>query len=260
MSFFVLIILCLVQGLCEFLPISSSGHLLLFEQLFNLKDNLLLINLFLHLSTLIAVIVVYRKTLLKLIKKPLQPLTFKLILSTFITVIFALAYEVLNIESIITCFYGFCFLVTSILLFLTHKFEKRAAIINTNSQIKLSNAILVGIVQGIAVLPGISRSGSTICTLMLCGESKETASEYSFLLSIPIIIGGFIFELLKLDNISFALKTLNPAYAIFAFVFTFAIAFLSLKLTLKLLKGNKFNLFAIYLLFISIFVIIYNFI
>lgn len=260
MSFYILVLLCVVQGLTEFLPVSSSGHLLLLEQLFGLTDNLLLLNLFLHLATLVAVLIVYRKAILKLIKKPFQPLTFKLILSTSITIIFALIYEIFDIDSIVTCIYGFCFLATSILLFLTHEFQKRSSVINANTSIKPSNAVLVGIVQGLAVLPGISRSGSTICSLILCGESKESASEYSFLLSIPVIIGGFIFELLKLDNISLAFKTLNPAYAIFAFAFTFVIAFLSLKLTLKLLKSNKFNLFAIYLLFISIFVIIFNFI
>ena len=260
MSFLILIVLCLVQGLTEFLPVSSSGHLLLFSQLFGINDNNLLLNLFLHMATLVAVVIVYRKVILKILKKPLQPLTFKLLLSTSITLVFALSYELLNIDKYVTHFYGFCFLITSILLFVTHKFQKHASVVSANPEINYKSAALVGVVQGFAVLPGISRSGSTICSLLLAGNDEEKSAEYSFLLSIPIIIGGFVFELLKIKNFAEVFATTSPLEIIFAFVFTFAVAFLSLKLTLKILKKNKFIFFSIYLLLVSIFVIIYNFI
>ena len=258
MSFLVLFVLCLVQGLTEFLPVSSSGHLLLFSQLFGINDNNLLLNLFLHIATLVAVIIVYRKVILKILKKPFQPLTFKLLLSTSITLVFAFAYELLNIDKYVTHFYGFCFLITSILLFVTHKFQKRASVVSANPEITYKSATLVGFVQGLAVLPGISRSGSTICSLLLSGNNEEKSAEYSFLLSIPIIIGGFVFELIKIENFAEVFATTSPLSIIFAFVFTFAVALLSLKLTLKLLKKNKFIFFSIYLFFISIFVIIFN--
>ena len=258
MSFLVLIILCLVQGLTEFLPVSSSGHLLLFSQLFGIHDNNLLLNLFLHMATLLAVVTHYRKIIWKIIKKPFQPLTFKLLLSTSITLIFALAYEILNIDNYVTHFYGFCFLITSILLLLTHKFQKRASVVSLNPEINYKSATLVGLVQGLAVLPGISRSGSTIASLILAGNSEEQSAEYSFLLSIPIIIGGFIFELFKIDNFAEIFAATSPISIIFAFVLTFAVALLSLKLTIKLLKKNKFIFFSIYLFFVSIFVIIFN--
>ena len=258
MSFLVLIVLCLVQGLTEFLPVSSSGHLLLFSQLFGINDNNLLLNLFLHTATLVAVVIVYRKVILKILKKPFQPLTFKLLLSTSITLIFALAYEIFDIDKYVTSIYGFCFLITSILLFITHKFQKQASVVSLNPDISYKSATLVGFVQGLAVLPGISRSGSTICSLILAGNDEEKSAEYSFLLSIPIIIGGFVFELIKIENFGELFATTSPLSIIFAFVFTFAVAFISLKLTLKLLKKNKFIFFSIYLLFISIFVIIFN--
>lgn len=258
MSIFVLIVLCIVQGLTEFLPVSSSGHLLLFSQLFGINENNLLLNLFLHMATLVAVVIVYRKIIWKLIKKPFQPLTFKLILSTAITLVFAFTYELLNIDDIVTTFYGFCFLATGILLLTTHYFQKHSSVVSIGNEIKTRSAVLVGFVQGLAVLPGISRSGSTICTLLLMGESEENASEYSFLLSIPIIIGGFVFELLKCDSFSNLTLGLPASAYLLAFAITFLTAFVSLKLTLKLLKGKKFNLFGIYLVLISIFTIIFN--
>lgn len=258
MAFWILIILCLVQGLTEFLPVSSSGHLLIFEQIFKIQDNILLINLFLHLASLVAVVIVYRKVIWKLIKKPFQPLAYKQILSTAITLIFAVLYNILNINQIETKFYGFCFLLTSILLFVTHKFQQKTGVVRFNNQISTKSAILVGFVQGLAVLPGISRSGSTICSLILAGNDESASAEYSFLLSIPIIIGGFVLECFKIENFSAIFSQISIAQIAFAFVFTFIIAILSLKLTIKLLKKNKFIYFSIYLLFISIFVIIFN--
>ncbi len=259
MSFFILLILCLVQGLTEFLPVSSSGHLLLMEQLFGLKDNLLLINLFLHLATLVAVVIIYRKVILKIIKKPFQPLTYKLLLSTAITLVFAFSYEIFGIDKFVTKIYGFCFLITAILLLVTHKFQKRASVVSANPEITLKSSIIVGFVQGFAVLPGISRSGSTIASLILSGETEEQSAEYSFLLSIPIIVGGFVLELFKIKNFAEVFALTSPLFIIFAFIFTFIVALVSLKLTLKLLKKNKFIFFSIYLFLISIFVIIFNF-
>lgn len=258
MNIWILLVLCIVQGLTEFLPVSSSGHLLLFGQLFGINDNNLLLNLFLHLATLVAVVIVYRNILWKLLKNPFQPLTYKLLLSTAITVVFALIYEFSGIDDVVTHIYGYCFLATAILLLITHRFQKQSCVISANHDIKTKSAVLVGFVQGLAVLPGISRSGSTICSLLLAGETQEKSAEYSFLLSIPIIIGGFVFELIKLDNLSSAFVAISPLHCIIAFVATFVVAFLSLKLTLKLLKGNKFNWFGIYLIFVSIFVIIFN--
>ncbi len=258
MSIFILLLLCLIQGLTEFLPVSSSGHLLFLEQVFNINGNLLLLNLFLHLATLIAVVIVYRKIIWKLLKKPFQPLTYKLIISTTITLVFALSYEYLNIDSIVTNVYGFCFLITAILLLITHRFQKNSSVIIAQNEIGIKSSVLVGIVQGLAVLPGISRSGSTICSLILCGNDEEKSAEYSFLLSIPIIIGGFVFKLIELNDFKSAFEIISPTYCLIAFLATFIIAFLSLKLTLKLLKKNKFIIFSIYLFLLSFIIICYN--
>jgi len=252
-------LLCLVQGLTEFLPVSSSGHLLLIEQVFGIEGNLLLLNLFLHLSTLVAVVVVYRNVIWKILKKPLQPLTYKLIVSTLITLVFAFAYKIFDVENIVTKIYGFCFLITSALLFFTYQFQKKAVCVKSN-QMSYKNACLVGLVQGLAVLPGVSRSGSTISALILTGTDETQAAEYSFLLSVPIIVGGFVLELLQVNNFVGVFSMVSPWMCLFAFVFTFLISMLSLKLTIKLLKNKKFIYFSIYLFILGLFVLGCNYI
>lgn len=259
MSIFILIVLCVVQGLTEFLPVSSSGHLLLFEQLFHLSGNLLFLNLFLHLATLLAVVIVYRKKLLEIIKKPFQPYTLKLLLATIFTVVLAFAYEIFEIDKKVTKIYCFGFLATSVLLLLCHRFQKKSGVV-TIGDISVKNSILVGLVQGIAVVPGLSRSGSTISSLILTGNDEKKSSEFSFLLSIPIIVGGFVLELLKLDKNSINTINFDIKIYIFAFFLTFFVSFFALKITIKLLKKQKFIVFSVYTFLMFILTFILNFI
>ena len=118
----------------------------------------------------------------------------------------------------------------------------------------------MGIVQGLAVVPGISRSGSTIAALMFLKNDEGKAAEYSFLMSIPVIIGGFVVELLEVENFSTLFSTINIWQYIFAFFLTFIVAVFSLKFTIKMLKNQKFIYFSAYLLIISIIVLAINFI
>ena len=256
MKFYILIILCLIQGLTEFLPVSSSGHLMIAEKFFNITNNTLLLNLFLHLATLSAVVFVYRKNIFELIKNPFQSKSLKLIMATIITVIIAGIYEVFDFGKYLDKYLGIYFLITAILLMITHIFQKKVLAIKCG-EIGYKSSIVSGLVQGFAVLPGISRSGSTISSLILLGNDESKSSEFSFLLSIPIIVGGFIFELFKIDNYSELVKNINILEIIFAFVFTFIVAIIAIKITVKLLKKNKFIYFSIYLFILSIFVLIY---
>ena len=256
MKFYILIILCLLQGLTEFLPISSSGHLLIAEKIFDIKDNVLLLNLFLHLATLFAVITVYRKNIWQLIKKPFQPLMYKLIISTIITIAFAGCYEIFNLGKILDNYFGYYFLITGILLLITYLFQKHSAIVKFG-EIGYKSSIFSGIMQGFAVLPGISRSGSTISVLTILGNNESKSAEYSFLLSIPIIIGGFIFELINVNDFENIFNMVSVWELIFAFAFTFIIAIASIKFTVKLLKNNKFIYFSIYLFIVGILVLIF---
>ena len=253
-----LILLCIVQGVTEFLPVSSSGHLLFVEQLFGITENLMILNLFLHVATLLAVVVVYRKIIWNLLKKPFQPYTYKLIIATLCSVLLAFGYKFSGVDSIVTKIYPFGFLITSILLFACHKVQRHNIGFSEN-EISYKNSVLVGVVQGIAVVPGISRSGSTISSLILTGNDEKKASEFSFLLSIPIIIGGFVLELLQIKN-DFISVNFQAFYVyILAFVLTFIVSIIALKITIKLLKKHKFIVFSVYtfLMFIVTFVLNY---
>lgn len=258
MSIWVLLLLCVVQGLTEFLPVSSSGHLLLIEQIFGISGNLLLLNLFLHIATLLAVVIVYRKILWELLKKPFQPYTLKLFVATLFSVALAFAYQFGGVDNIVAKIYPFGFLLTSILLLACHLFQKKSGVVNVG-EISMKNSVLVGIVQGFAVVPGLSRSGSTISSLILTGNDEKKSAEFSFLLSIPIIVGGFALELMKINKNAINSYFLDVKLVIFAFFLTFIVSIIALKLTIKLLKKQKFIVFSIYtfLMFILTFILNY---
>ena len=257
-SYLALFLLGLIQGLTEFLPVSSSGHLTLVQQLFGVEGNLMLINLFLHLATLVAVIVVYRKTILNLFKKPFQPLTYKLIISTIFTCILAFIYEYFNIDNLTFKIYCFGFLTTSILLLLLDLYKKRVAVLKSD-KITYKDSVIVGIVQGLAVIPGLSRSGSTIAALTFCGNNEQDSAEYSFLLSIPIIVGGFIIEVVKMPKNIINLDFYTIGGCVFAFLLTFVVAMFALKLTIRFLKKNKFVYFSVYTFILFLIAFIINF-
>lgn len=259
MSIWVLLILCVVQGLTEFLPVSSSGHLIFLEQIFRINDNIMFLNLFLHLSTLLAVVIVYRKVIFEILKKPFQPYTYKLILATLFSVVLAFVYEFSGIEKYVLNIYPFAFLLTSVLLLSCHLFQRKASIVNTN-EISYKHSVLVGIVQGIAVIPGLSRSGSTISSLILTGNDEKKASEFSFLLSIPIIIGGFVLEIIQLNESGVSVGLFDLKTCILAFIVTFFVSLLALKLTIKLLKKQKFIIFSAYTFLMFLITFILNFI
>lgn len=251
MSIWVLILLCVIQGLTEFLPVSSSGHLMLVEQLFGISDNLMLLNLFLHIATLLAVIIIYRKVIFNLIKKPFQPYTFKLLVATLFSVAIAFVYKYSGINDVVCKIYPFGFLLTSLLLLLSHIFQRRAESIKCD-EITMKNAVLVGIVQGFAVVPGLSRSGSTISSLILTGNDEQNSAEFSFLLSIPIIVGGFTLELIDFVKNGVILANFNISMFVFAFFLTFVVSLVALIFTIKLLKKQKFIIFSIYTFLIFI--------
>ena len=197
MTLLIAIILGLVQGLCEFLPVSSSGHLVLLQNVFGVTENSLFFAIMLHFGTLIAVVVVYRESLwgiirafFKLIgllfsgkKEELKAHTasedvwklWLLIIATAITTAMALAFGDLIEESYQGTYLGFGFLITAIALFLMNFVGQGK---HTIGETKWYKAAGIGLMQGIAILPGISRSGCTIASASYMGLKKEAAAEF----------------------------------------------------------------------------------
>ena len=191
MTIWLAILYGFIQGATEFLPVSSSGHLVLFNNIFKTENNFIFFSLLLHLATLFSVVWVLRKEVLYLIKHPLSDYAVKLYLATIPTVLIVLLFKGFFEESFNGTFLPICFMLTAIFLIIVEFISKK--------QIKPINkkiSFIMGIAQGIAVLPGISRSGSTIIAGLMCGGDRKEVSKFSFLMSIPIILASMLYELL----------------------------------------------------------------
>ena len=250
MSIFEGLIYGLLQGLTEFLPVSSSGHLILLSR-FGIGETDLLFNVLLHVATLFAVVICYRKTLWNLIRRPFQKKTLYLIVATIPTCIIALLFK----KFIPSVFNGaalpFCFMVTCFMLTLTLIFKPK------NKELSFSTSLVCGIAQGIATMPGISRSGMTISTLLICGTEKEEATEFSFLLSIPIIIASAVLEGIEAYQSG---ATLMALPTVVGMITAFISGLISIKFMLKLIKNKSLLPFAIYTGLLAIALIIIGFV
>ena len=254
MSILYAIILGVIQGLTEFLPISSSGHLLLFEHIFGISEGNLFFNILLHIASLLAVIIIMRKEVWELIKNPFCVKTWTLISSCIVTIIVVLFLSN-SMDKFTTIGYlGFGFLFSSLLMFITHIIGKKREMGILKTKISYLDALIIGLMQGVATLPGISRSGSTICTSLLLGNDRKESANFSFLCSIPIIIGAMVFEILKGDFNS--ISNISAISCVLGFISSFIVAFFSIKLMFKVVEKSNWLLFSIYLFILSIFVLL----
>lgn len=236
-----------IQGLTEFLPISSSGHIVLFGSLFNL-DNLLLLSIMAHFGTLFAVIYCYRKKLKEMLVHPFCDTNKKLVLATIPTILIFLVFNKFFTESfsVKTLIWGF--LVSAFLLLVADlKKEENKPLLN-------KTAIYMGLSQGLALLPGISRSGSTLVCGLLTGTNKEETLEFSFLMSIPVILGSGIYESFNLFSQQISV---SPLGIFLVLISSFIFGILSIKIMLKLVKNNKLFYFSFYLILLSLGILIF---
>lgn len=260
MAIWVALILGIVQGLTEFLPVSSSGHLTLLGKLFGIGETTFLLTVLLHVATLFAVLFVLRKEIWELIKHPFSRQACNLYLATIPTVLIVFLSKGILDEALgTTKLLPYFFLLTALLLLVTYfisknqegkNIEKRYVVENGFRRNNLTS-IVMGVAQGLAVLPGISRSGSTICAGLLCGEDRKNVSKFSFLMSIPVIIGSMLYEFIKGD---FGIIGGNEMIAptIVAFLSAFIVGIVSMKFMLKVVEKGKYYYFSIYLFAISI--------
>ena len=224
------ILLGLVQGFTEFLPISSSGHLILFER-FGIGEVSLFFNVMLHVGTLLSVFIVFYKQIFGMILHPIKSDLRYILVATVPTGIIAILVKLYGKNLLNGDFLPICFMLTACMLIFSNIYY-----INKNKSLSYKNSILTGVMQGIAVIPGISRSGITISTLMMLGVDKTKALDFSFLLSIPIIIASAVSELIPFNiNVSVELLPLMCGVC-----FSFLGGVISLTLLYKTIQKSSF--------------------
>lgn len=265
-------ILGLVQGLTEFLPISSSGHLAIFKSLLGegFADLGLTYDILLHLATLIAVFAVYYKDIWDLItgffallrdifkgkvnlnENPKQKFVILVIIAS---VPAALVGFLLGdaIETLPFIFVGFALIITAIEMIISSKMKPGTI---TLDNAKLKDAILPGLFQGFAILPGISRSGSTVTGAFLSGFDRAFAVKFSFIMSIPVILGSALFDIIDILTGAAEAPLMGPTLS--GMVIAAISGYLSIKFMIKLFTGNKFRYFAYYCLAVGLAVIIWQ--
>lgn len=265
MDYFQAIFLGILQGITEFLPISSSGHLVIAQKLFGIKEAPIFFDILVHLGTLLTVVFYFRKRIIELVRGVLRGEKdslsyFKvLVVGTFPIVIFGFFirdYIGFIFNSLMLV--GFAYLGTSAILFATLLFNKSGAsgLSKRNQPPSFIDAIFIGVFQAVAILPGISRSGSTISAGIFRKLDRETAFQFSFFLAIPAILGAFFLEVMDLGLSGILTEIQDPIIGLIGMIMSIIFGFLSLGLLEKILLRGKFYFFGIYCFFLGLIILI----
>ncbi len=251
------LVLGALQGATEYLPVSSSGHLVIAEHLFGLREPTLFFNIVLHVGTLAAVIFYYRRDLIELTKesvlgigdlvrgespkkvlskRPSFQLALLILVGTVPTAVIGLLFNDV-FERLFTSvrWTGVMLTVTGTVLYFTRDIPEKPS-----RKLGVATALLIGTVQGLAIAPGISRSGMTIATALFCGVEREEAARFSFLLSIPSIIGALVVESGGASN-GVATSAMTIGFLSAALTGYFCLALL-----VQLVKKNRLSVFSYY--------------
>ena len=259
------IILGIVQGIGEFLPISSSAHLILVPYLLNWESHSMAFDIASHFGTLLAVLVVFFRDWWELFIGAVNKVTkgkdsfnnrmfWYLVLATIPGAIFGFLLSDIIEDKLRPLIWPIAILlaVMGVLIFLGDRWADKHYSIETDfKHISLKQAIIIGFSQALAVVPGFSRSGTTILAARLMGLSKTAATKFTFLLSVPIIAGATI---LKIPELEFTIETLIGVAT------SFVVGLLSIKFLLSYIKKHDFSVFAIYRVIIAIIVLVKYFI
>ena len=251
MEFMYFLLLGIVQGLTEFLPVSSSGHLVVLDKIFKVEiGNFLFVSIILHVATLFSVIIVFWKDVLELAKHPLSKKTLQIVVACVPTCIIVVLFKSFFESAYSGAYLGVCFMATAILLMVTYFLTQKQNIIYKHNTYKKS--FVIGAVQGLAVLPGISRSGSTISAGVMLGLNPDKATNFSFILSIPIILASLVYEIFSCIKQSTVIFTSNILYLVLAFGMAMLFGLIAIKIMKRLAKTKKYYIFSIYLAILAI--------
>lgn len=254
MGYFEALLLGLIQGLTEFLPISSSGHLVIFGNLLNINNQGITFEVFVHFGTLLAIFFAFKDDIISILKKPFQKLTYLIIAGSIPTAIIGLTFKDIFEEMFSSLLVvGFALIITGILLWVAEMMK------NSNKNLlrmRYFDAVLIGIAQAAAITPGISRSGSTIAMSLFLGVERKTAARYSFLLAIPAVLGATLLKLLDLFKEPSTMMFVGP-YILGTIMATVS-GYFAIKVLLKLLEERKLKYFSIYCWAVGILIILTN--
>ena len=256
------ILLGIVQGLTEFLPVSSSGHLELGKALLgdqSIPQESLLFTVVLHFATALSTVVIFRKDVYEIFKGLFQfkwneetRFSLKIVISMIPATLLGLLFEE-QMEQFFSGnvpLVGYMLIVTALLLYLADKAK------DTNKSVSNLNALVIGISQAIAVLPGISRSGATISTSVLLGVDKSKAARFSFLMVVPLIIGKMAKDIWSGE---ISMQEDNMIILGTGFLAAFIAGLFACTWMIKLVKKSKLTYFALYCLLVGLIAIGYGF-
>lgn len=249
------IILGIIQGLTEFLPVSSSGHLELAKVMLGDKtvaEESMLMTVVLHFATALSTVVIFRKDIAEILKGVLSfkwneetQFGLKIVISMIPAAVVGVLFDDV-IESFFSgkvLLVGAMLILTGGLLFLADRAK------NTSKDVSFVGALVIGISQAIAILPGISRSGATISTSVLMGVDREKAARFSFLMVVPLIFGKIAKDLLSDD---FTLSGMNTASLGLGFVAAFVTGLFACTWMISLVKKSKLTYFAVYCIIVGV--------
>jgi len=247
------LILAIIQGITEWLPISSSGHLAIVQKYFAIDESaILLFDIVVHVGTIFVVLITFRKdvrdTLKAFFRRDFESeegkLSLFIIVGSMPTAIigFLLLYydivEKILLSEHIYVIVGSAFLVTGIFLY---AFKH----VKDGKELNYLNSLLIGIAQGIATIPGISRSGFTIATGLSRKVKREKVFKYSFLLSIPAVLGAMAATIIK-ENEKLTVSSVDVSFIVLGAITSFVVGYISLQLLQKIFMKQNFHLFAYY--------------
>lgn len=273
MNYLMSVVLGFVQGVAEFLPISSSGHLSLFQSWFGMEEPDNLFNVLLHFATLVAVCLVYWRDIVDMIrefflgvgalvgrKKETGPvpsarrLILMIILATLPLVVVLPVEDKVEALGGSTLYVGIALLLTGVILFVSDRLSRGK---KTERTMTVKDALLVGCAQAIAVIPGLSRSGCSIAAGMAVGFDRTFAVRFSFLLSLPAVLGATLLKVIDVAQEGFD-TALLPIYLVGMLV-AGVVGYFSIRLVNLLAQKNKFGRFAYYCWAIGLIAIVTNF-
>ena len=243
----------ILQGITEFLPVSSSGHLLLFQRIFGHEEYKLTFSIVVHVGTLIPILIIYRERIASIVKNPFQKITYLIILATLPLVIVTLMFGDFVDMMFQGNFLVAGFVLTGIILLASDNISRKKT---REKEVGTKNALIIGLVQCLALMPGVSRSGSTIAGGLFCGIDRKEAANFSFLLAIPAILGGLVLEISEVITGSSALDNIFTLPMAIGFFSSMIAGFFAIKIMLRLVVRSKLKIFAYYMFGVAFLILI----